>query len=344
MSPRTLTPAARGVLLAVRGALRAGRVELSDRDDGTTLAVATAPDGAELLRAVVRATVRAGDPRQLALPGVEEPPATVRAGDPAPPERAEAPAAHTDPARVRVWISEEQWDSQGDDGREILQRPASEPVAWSGRVGWVTALVSPGATLGQLRSLQRELGYTLHEGDEPPVRIRGLAVGDVIDFDEEGPCTVTTLSDEGMELRAHGDGDDGDEDTELKVFWSEVIEERPGRWVVRPVDTATPAEKAKRSRRDPKPSKASKPARPAKAKPHRLTPEPEADALAIHSETVIAWQTEPGGAWERVWTEGDPGKLSKAAAWKRACEGHRAREYNRGGKCTRDSRDEGGAS
>ena len=75
-----LSPAARGVLLAVRAALRAGRVDLADQADGSTLATSTAPDGAVLLRAVLRLPVRgAADPRQLALPAVSSVPEPVRA-------------------------------------------------------------------------------------------------------------------------------------------------------------------------------------------------------------------------------------------------------------------------
>ena len=260
MSRRALSPAARGVLLAVSAALRGRVAEIHDGADGTTTATVTEPDGTVLLRCVVRAVSGRRDPRQVLLP--------LAPGAPQP-----------DPVRVRVWIAEEQWDSQGDDGREILQCPADEPVAWDGRVGWVTALVLPGPTLGQLRSLQRELGYTLHEGDEPPV----------------------------LTWSAERDGDG----------WRAVrVPER---------------------REALAPSKA---VRTAKAKPARLTPEPEADALSLHGETTIAWQPEEGGAWDRAWTELGHGGFRKADAWAKACEGHRAREYNRGGKCVRDSRDE----
>lgn len=68
---RSLTPAARGVSLAVLAALRAGRVDLADQADGSTLATSTAPDGTELLRATLRMPVRgAADPRQLTLGAV----------------------------------------------------------------------------------------------------------------------------------------------------------------------------------------------------------------------------------------------------------------------------------
>lgn len=70
MTRRALTPAARAVLATVRAACRAGRVDLADQADGSTLVIVLSDDGADLLRAVVRAVVRVGDPRQLALPGV----------------------------------------------------------------------------------------------------------------------------------------------------------------------------------------------------------------------------------------------------------------------------------
>lgn len=84
MSRRSLTPAARGVSLAVLAALRAGRVDLADQADGSTLATSTAPDGTVLLHAVLHMPVRGHDPRQLTLPAVapvpvpaEVPPAPV---------------------------------------------------------------------------------------------------------------------------------------------------------------------------------------------------------------------------------------------------------------------------
>ena len=107
MSRRALTPAARGVSLAVLAALRAGRVDLADQADGSTLATSTAPDGTVLLHAVVRMPVRGHDPRQLTLPAVapvpvpaEVPPAPVAvpaAAVPAQPEP-EAPAVVEAPA------------------------------------------------------------------------------------------------------------------------------------------------------------------------------------------------------------------------------------------------------
>ena len=76
---RALTPAARGVSLAVLAALRGGRVDLADQADGSTLATSTAPDGTELLRAVLHMPVRGHDPRQLTLPAVAPVPMPVEA-------------------------------------------------------------------------------------------------------------------------------------------------------------------------------------------------------------------------------------------------------------------------
>lgn len=90
---RTLSPAARGVVLAVRAALRAGRVDLADQADGSTLATSTAPDGTVLLRAVLRLPVPGADPRQLTLPAVTAVPAPAEA----PPAPVAVPAGD-DPA------------------------------------------------------------------------------------------------------------------------------------------------------------------------------------------------------------------------------------------------------
>jgi hypothetical protein len=84
---RALTPAARGVSLAVLAALRGGRVDLADQADGSTLATSTAPDGTELLRAVLHMPVRGHDPRQLTLPAVA--PVPVPAEVPPAPEDTE---------------------------------------------------------------------------------------------------------------------------------------------------------------------------------------------------------------------------------------------------------------
>lgn len=106
---RPLTPAARAVLATVRAACRAGRVDLADQADGTTLVVVLSDDGADLLRAVVRAVARVADAHQLALPGVPvvPPPVVVpqpieldpadlvppRASKPRPARRTAEPAA-----------------------------------------------------------------------------------------------------------------------------------------------------------------------------------------------------------------------------------------------------------
>ena len=249
MSRRALSPAARGVLLAVSAALRGRVAAIDDAGDGTTHARVVEPDGTVLLDVRVRAVSGRRDPRQTLLPLAPGP-------------------RHEPPAPVAV-----------------LPPPVVEPV-----------------------------------------RIRGLAVGDIITLDDE-PVEVMGVDADGFVWRTvRVDArsrrvDEGDCD------WSEVEETAPGVFRVRPVEIETPAQQ-----------RATK--RAAKAKPARLVAVPEADELAIHGETVIVWQPDENDAWDRVWTENRHGGFRKADAWTKACEGHRAREYNRGGRCTRDSADE----
>lgn len=67
MSRRALSPAARGVLLAVSAALRGRVATIDDQGDGTTHARVVEPDGTVLLDVRVRAVGRR-DTRQPALP------------------------------------------------------------------------------------------------------------------------------------------------------------------------------------------------------------------------------------------------------------------------------------
>jgi hypothetical protein len=122
-----------------------------------------------------------------------------------------------------------------------------------------------------------------------------------------------------------------------RVLWREVEHLGETRWRILPVETETPAAKAKRE-------KATKPKRAKaapKARPARLEEVPEADAIAqsCPGTIVIVWQVAEGAAWERVWSEPSPKAAAIESAWQAACEAHRARQYNRGGRCTRDSQD-----
>ena len=231
-----LSPAARGVLLAVRAALRAGRVDLADQADGSTLATSTAPDGAVLLRAVLRLPVRgAADPRQLALPAVSSVPEPVRA----------------------------RWP------------------------------------------------YPLTEGDR-------------IEYDG-WQCTVREVDRDGPILLA-SDGE------ELVPLWREIEEVSPGVWRDRPL-SGSAEERAE--------ARAPKPKAAPKAKPARLTPEPEADALAASGQRCVVAVIHAGGPWELVWSDKMPGQMTYADAWKAVCEqAAKARRYNRGGRCVADLADE----
>lgn len=257
MTRRVLSPAAHGVLLAVRAALRGRVPQITDAPDGTTSVVVTDPDGTVLLRCAVRSVSRTRDTRQPLLPLA-----------PGPQHDPPAPVAEV---RAAQGVPHAPLDSAARAARGI------EALA--------------------------------------PQRFP-LAVGDVITYGEEGLCRVVEVAADGPELVT-------EDREELTPLWSEIEEVSPGVWRDRPLPGA----------------KAAKPKAAAKPKPARLTPVPEADELALHGITVIAWQTEEGGAWERAWTEVHHGGMRKVDAWAEAAKGHRAREYNRGGKCVRDSAD-----
>ena len=77
-----------------------------------------------------------------------------------------------------------------------------------------------------------------------------------------------------------------------------------------------------------------------KARPARLTPEPEADALTRHGQRCVVAQLHEGGPWELVWCDEMPGQMTHDVAWRSVEEqAHRARRYDRGGHCAADTRD-----
>lgn len=247
MSRRSLTPAARGVSLAVLAALRAGRVDLADQADGSTLATSTAPDGTELLHAVLHMPVRGHDPRQLTLPAVapvpvpaEVPPAPVAvpAGEEREPE-APAPQGVT----VRCWIAQHEWDAAQFRDAEA-EGWLTEPVAgtvldWTDAAPWETALVPAPEP---------------EDARPEPVRVNGLAPGDLIEMDGAKAC-VGGVDEEGFAwctTNAKGYLTGPVE----RALWGEVECVEGNRWRVRPVDTGeTPAQQRE----------AAKPKRAAKA-------------------------------------------------------------------------------
>ena len=341
MSRRSLTPAARGVSLAVLAALRAGRVDLADQADGSTLATSTAPDGTVLLHATLWMPVRGVDTRTPTLPNVNMIPAAAEV----PPAPVATPAGEVAaPTTVRCWIFQPDWDNAQFRDAEaegwLIEPVAGTVLDWTEVGPWETVLV-PAGVLDALRKACRRVGVTLYEGDDiPPVpvqpepaRIRGLASGDLIELDG-ARVRVGNVDAEGFTwAEVNRDGFSVGEVE--RCLWREVEHLGDNRWRILPVETETPSQKAKRE-------KAAKPKRApkaTKATPARLTPVPEADALATYGEQSIVWQRAEGDPWELVWSSKTHGELTVARAWALACEGHRAREYNRGGRCARDSRD-----
>lgn len=269
MSRRTLSPAARGVLLAVSAALRGRVATIDDAGDGTTHACVVEPDGTVLLDVRVRAVGRR-DARQPALPLAPGP-------------------RHETPAPVATLP-----DTRQPEAPEMPARPR---------------IFEP---LGIIR-------------EDEPMRIRGLAVGDRVTLDGE-PVEVMGVDVHGFVWRTVATDARGRSVDEGDCEWSDVDETAPGVFRVRAVDIETPAQK-----------RATKPARVAKAKPARLTPEPEADALTIHDEVCVVGQQEPGGPWELAAS----GRTVPPETWTTARGAyHRLRQYARGGRCSRDSADE----
>ncbi len=349
---RTLSPAARGVVLAVRAALRAGRVDLADQADGSTLATSTAPDGTVLLHATLRMPVRGADARTPVLPHVslapqpaEVPPAPVAV--PAGEERDEdAPAPQG--VTVRCWIAQREWDEAHRRDAEaegwLVEPIAGIVLDWTDAAPWETVLV-PAGVLDALRKVCSRVGVSLHEGDDAPPRPaeeqpapapeRGafaLASGDLIELD-------------GARVRvAHVDGEgftwaevdrNGFSVSEVeRCLWREVEHLGEARWRILPVETETPSQKAKREKA-PKRVKAAPKARPA-----RLTAVPEADALARYGERSVVAQLHEGDPWGLVWSDDLPGHMAYAVAVESVLEqAHAARVYDRGQHCVRDSRD-----
>lgn len=343
MSRRALTPAARGVSLAVLAALRAGRVDLADQADGTTLATSTAADGTVLLRATLRLPVRGADTRTSGLPNVSmiPAPATETPAPVAVVRGAEAPAPR--PTAVRLWLWRADMERLDEDTRAWLLEPVEGVcVEWERQPGGWTSVTLPAGSreTRTLRSLCERARITLYEGDDAPPapaqpepqRVNGLGPGDIIEMDGSR-VVVGGVDAEGFawcEPDARGCLTGEVE----RALWSEVEHVEGNRWRVRPVRTdETPAQQREAAR--PK-----RVAKAPKARPARLTPEPEADALTRHGERCVVAQLHEGGAWELVWCDSMPGEMAYETAWSAVVEqAHRARRYDRGGHCAADTRD-----
>jgi hypothetical protein len=362
---RALTPAARGVSLAVLAALRGGRVDLADQADGSTLATSTAPDGTELLRAVLHMPVRGVDTRTPTLPNVSMIPAAAPEA-PAPvavvrTEVPEAPAPKAPPREEHhgvavgdaVELDGEAFlahvsDEFGWQGFAVETTPAGRPVAavqclWGEieRVGdraWRTRPTKsttrqtiddgPPVSKGAKKAAKPKAPGPAAE-DTETTRINGLAVGDQITLDDE-LVEVMGLDDDGWTWRTVGD--DPRTRDEGECLWSEVEHVEGTRWRARSVDIdETPALQRGAAR----PKRAVK---APKAKPARNVPVPEADALAIYGEVSFVGQEVDGGPWELA-AHGQS-MPSRDETWATCRASYvRVREYTRGKRCSRDTRD-----
>lgn len=157
MSRRALTPAARGVSLAVLAALRGGRVDLADQADGSTLATSTAPDGTVLLHATLWMPVRGVDTRTPTLPNVNmipaaapeapAPVAVVRAEavrEPDAPATVEAPAPQAPPRDEHNGIAVGDVVSLDDEAFRVT---VSDEYGWQGETVATTPRGRPLATV-----------------------------------------------------------------------------------------------------------------------------------------------------------------------------------------------------
>jgi len=282
---RTLTPAARGVSLGVLAALRAGRVDLADQADGSTLATSTAPDGTELLRATLRMPVRGVDTRTPVLPSVSMVP---------------APAAET-PAPVAVVRGAEVPAQPEPEAPPVAEEPAPVP---------------------------------------PRDEHNGIAVGDVVSLDDED-IRVTVSDEYGWQGETVATTPRGRPLATVHCDWDDCERVGDRAWRTRPtreklrtaVDDGPPASKGAKKA-------AKKVAKASKARPARLTPEPEADALTRHEQRCVVAMLHEGSAWELVWCDEMPGQMTHDVAWRSVEEqAHRARRYDRGGHCAADTRD-----
>ena len=387
---RALTPAARGVSLAVLAALRGGRVDLADQADGSTLATSTAPDGTELLRAVLHMPVRGHDPRQLTLPAVapvpvpaeaapvavpaEVPPAPVAvpAGEerePEAPAAVEAPAAQAPPRDEHNGIAVGDVVSLDD---EDIRVTVSDEYGWQGVTVATTPLGRPlanvhcdwddtervGDRAWRTKPTREKLRSPIVDGPPASKSAKKAAKKVAKPKAPKAPAVPEPpQGDDAPEVRlwireAEWDGLDDATRTEFEepIGGSGVDWQGREGWVTAlvPADEILTALRGMASAAgitlhegDELPAaKPKRAAKAAKARPARLTPEPEADALTRHGQRCVVAVVHSGGPWELVWCDEMPGQMTHDVAWRSVEEqAHRARRYDRGGHCAADTRD-----
>lgn len=159
--------------------------------------------------------------------------------------------------------------------------------------------------------------------DDDAPEIHGVSAGDRITLDGYD-LDVLAVDADGITWR-----DRDRPAVDGATLWCEMERVSIATWRTRPVGVETPAKQ-----------RAAKAPKVRTAKPARLVAVPEADALAVHGEVSIVGQQEPGGPWELAAS----GVRVPPETWTTARGAyHRLRQYARGGRCTRDSADEGGA-
>ena len=376
---RSLTPAARGVSLAVLAALRGGRVDLADQADGSTLATSTAPDGTELLRAVLHMPVRGHDPRQLTLPAVasvpapaEVPPAPVavpagevadnavvtdraalaeiKAAAVAREAAVEAPAPPAQPEPVRINGLAPGDLIVLDDGRARVGHVDPDGFMWAGvdRNGFSVDPVER-CLWGEVEHVEGNRWRARHVDDEvseataaPRDEHNGIAVGDVVSLDDED-IRVTVSDEYGWQGVTVATTPLGRPLANVHCDWDDTERVGDRAWRTKPTreKLRSPIVDGPPVSKGAKKAAKPKPATKApKARPARLTPEPEADALTRHGQRCVVAVIHEGGPWELVWCDELPGEMTHDVAWSAVTEqAHRARRYDRGGHCAADTRD-----
>ena len=325
----------RVIILALRKALRSGRTTITD-----------APDGTVLLRCAVRAVSTRRDSRQLGLPLAPVAVVPLQPPGETPPDDGPAPI-HGVCVGDRLTLDDEPIEVLGVDHEGFAWRTVATDAPsrdvdegeclWSevedlGRGAWRVLPVdmeTPAKAKRETAAKPKRAGKATGPDRSEPARIHGMVRGERILVDDV-LCEVRGVDGDGV---CYCPIDKTTAEGFVAASWSELTHVGDDRW-----ETTQGGREAPARGEDEVPAPAKRTPQP---KPARLTAVPEADAVAKshRGAILIAWQQTEGAAWERVWSAPSPKAAEIDSAWRAACEGHRARQYNRGGRCVRDSRD-----